>query len=102
VRASIPSLSQIHSSGTSFFTEPESIRRSSPQPGVDQPQSRLCARVPGELRIACEDIKERYRDELEPARVEAIISLSDAAIVSGTLDGKVTLWERGRNDYLRI
>jgi hypothetical protein len=29
-------------------------------------------------------------------------SLSDAAIVSGTLDGKVTLWERGRNDYLRI
>jgi hypothetical protein len=49
VGASIPPLSQIHPSGTSFFTQPESIRRSSPQPGVDLPQSRLCARVPGEL-----------------------------------------------------
>src|SRR5262249_4864520 len=51
VGASIPPLSQIHSSGTSFFTQPESIRRSNPQPGVDLPQSHLCARVPGELQV---------------------------------------------------
>jgi hypothetical protein len=39
-------LSQIHSSGTSSFTLPESIRRSSPQPGVDLPHR---VHVPGYL-----------------------------------------------------
>jgi hypothetical protein len=39
-------LSQIHSSGTSSFTLPESIRRSGPQPGVDLPHR---VHVPGYL-----------------------------------------------------
>jgi PAS domain S-box-containing protein len=45
--------------------------------------------------IACEDITERYRDELELARLAAIISSSDDAIVSKTLDGKITSWNAG-------
>ena len=66
--ASIPPLSQIHPSGTSFFTQPESIRRSSPQPGVDLPQSRLCARVPGELH------KERGGRPAIPVELQTLIA----------------------------
>jgi len=42
--------------------------------------------------IAGEDITERYLDELQSSRLAAIVSTSDDAIVSKTLEGKVTSW----------
>jgi len=45
--------------------------------------------------IACEDITERYRAELESARLAAIVASSDDAIVSKTLYGTITSWNAG-------
>jgi PAS domain S-box-containing protein len=45
--------------------------------------------------IASEDITGRYLDELESSRLAAIVASSDDAIVSKTLDGKVTSWNAG-------
>src|SRR5215813_912987 len=45
--------------------------------------------------IACEDITERHWRELESARLAAIVSSSDDAIVSKTLDGTITSWNAG-------
>src|SRR5262249_35822301 len=42
--------------------------------------------------IAGEDITERYLDELQSSRLAAIVSTSDDAIVSKTLEGKVISW----------
>ena len=47
------------------------------------------------LLIACEDITERYWGELESSRLAAIVSSSDDAIVSKTIDGKITSWNAG-------
>ena len=45
--------------------------------------------------IAGEDITDRYRAELESARLAAIVASSDDAIVSKTLDGTITSWNAG-------
>src|SRR5262249_55939540 len=45
--------------------------------------------------IACEDITERHWRELESVRLAAIVSSSDDAVVSKTLDGTVTSWNAG-------
>jgi PAS domain S-box-containing protein len=45
--------------------------------------------------IASEDITDRYLDELELSRLAAIVSSSDDAIITKTLDGKVTSWNAG-------
>jgi two-component system, LuxR family, sensor kinase FixL len=50
--------------------------------------------------IACEDITERYSGALESAQLAVIISSSDDAIVSKTLDGTVTAWNAGATNIL--
>src|SRR5262245_28042106 len=45
--------------------------------------------------IACEDITERHLRELESAQLAAIVSSSDDAIISKTLDGTITSWNAG-------
>ena len=41
------------------------------------------------------DLTERYRSDLEAARLAAIVTSSDDAIISKTLDGRVTSWNTG-------
>src|SRR5262249_26827798 len=45
-----------------------------------------------------EDITERYSSELESSRLAAIVSSSDDAIISKTLDGKITSWNAGASN----
>jgi PAS domain S-box-containing protein len=45
--------------------------------------------------IAGDDITERYAGELEAVRLAAIVSSSDDAIISKTLDGTISSWNAG-------
>jgi two-component system, LuxR family, sensor kinase FixL len=47
------------------------------------------------MLIACEDISERYWDAPASAQLAALVSSSDDAIVSKTLDGTITSWNVG-------
>jgi PAS domain S-box-containing protein len=41
------------------------------------------------------DVTERHRTEIELARLAAIVASSDDAIISKTLDGKISSWNAG-------
>lgn len=50
--------------------------------------------------IVCEDITERYWGDLESSRIAALVSSSDDAIVSKTIDGTIISWNAGATDIL--
>jgi PAS domain S-box-containing protein len=47
------------------------------------------------ILVMGEDVSESYRNDIELARLAAIVSSSDDAIISKTLDGTVTSWNAG-------
>ena len=52
------------------------------------------------MLIACEDISERYGSALESAQLAALVSSSDDAIVTKTLDGTISSWNAGATNIL--